>query len=327
MGQNRVMSPSEDRLLAHLVALTANGPRNSRSNPEALVAARRYVVDHLEEAGWVVETQPFRLGARVGSNDHTRPRNRLGLAFYRYLEGANIVARRPGVSGRALLVTGHLDSTGDSPGADDNATAVAAVLELATVLRHGEHPLILAVTDSEETSKHGAALLARTLAPEIAGVVNLELIGYFDDTPGAQPVPQALKLAYPAVAGFVAGRRYRRDFAVIVEDRRSAAIAAALLDGLTDAGMPAVRLRDPRPAGMLRHAVSLLVPPTAILDRSDHSRFWDRGIPAVMLVVGTPDGNPNYHRPSDTVETIDVARFALIVDGLARMAAGSVSAG
>ena len=314
---------SADRLHAHLVALTANGPRNVRTNPRALQAARRYVSDQLAAAGWVVEAQPFRLGPRIGSNDRSDPARTRALRLYRRIEGVNIVARRPGASGRALLVTAHLDSVGDSPGADDNATAVAAVLELAWRLAVGDRPLVLAITDSEETSKHGAAVLAKALRHQVFGVVTVELIGYFDDAPGSQPVPPPLKLAYPRVAAFVAGREYHRDFVVIVEDRRSGPVAAALLDGMTDAGMPAVRLRDPRPAGRLRHLVSLLVPPTAILDRSDHSRFWDRGVPAVMLVVGTPDGNPHYHRSSDTVETIDLPRFARVVEGLVRVAGGA----
>lgn len=320
LGKNQSIMTSADRLLAHLRALTENGPRNIRSNPSSLETARRYVVDHFISAGWEVENQPFLLGPRLGSNDHSRPESTSALRLYRQLGGTNIIARRPGSTGRALLITAHLDTVADSPGADDDATAVAAVLDVATRLRAGGQPLVLAITDSEETSKHGARELARALAGEISGVVTMELVGYFDDTPGSQPVPAALKLIYPEVARFVAARGYRRDFAVIVEDRRSGDVAGALLGALTEAGMPTVRLRDPRPAGRLRHLVSLVAPPTAILDRSDHSRFWDIGVPAVMLVVGTPDGNPNYHRPTDTVDTIDLARLAVLVEGVVAMA-------
>lgn len=121
---------------------------------------------------------------------------------------------------------------------------------------------------------------------------------------------------FPRVNAQVVARKNRRDFVLMVEDRRSKFIGGPLLDALEAAAMPAIRLTDPRPAGWLRHLTTVFIIATSLLDRSDHSPFWDRGIPAVMLIAGTPDRSPHYHRETDATETLDYPRLAKIVDAV-----------
>jgi hypothetical protein len=77
-----------------------------------------------------------------------------------------------------------------------------------------------------------------------------------------------------------------------------------------------VRVSDPRPDGILGVVSTGLLPPLATLDRSDHFPFWRRGIPAVMLTDTANLRNANYHRATDTSDTIDYQRLALVCDSL-----------
>src|SRR5689334_2609974 len=147
-----------DRLRRHVERL--DEPRGRRHAPQAMTKAEGYVRGRLSECGWRVARQPFDAGGVVA---------------------ANLLADRPGTSaGPVYLVGAHLDTVPGSPGADDNASGVACLLELARVLPVDRSDVLLAVFDEEETGLLGAAALAERLSRErrLAGVVVYECVGY-----------------------------------------------------------------------------------------------------------------------------------------------------
>jgi hypothetical protein len=143
------------------------------------------------------------------------------------------------------------------------------------------------------------------------------MIGYFDETEGAQALPLIARLTFRPASKQIIERKNRRDFILLVENRASKRIGAAAAFGLIKSGMPAIRVADPRPQGVLRYLASVVMPAASILDRSDHAPFWNRDIPAIMVVAGTPNMQPHYHRRSDGPESLDYDRLAKVVDGLA----------
>jgi Zn-dependent M28 family amino/carboxypeptidase len=275
--------PARDRLRADVVRLAV--PRHPRTSPEALRAAEDHVAGELGAAGLRVERQLF-------TWDRREFHNVLGT-----LDGTE--SARPWV-----VVGAHFDSLARSPGADDNASGVAAMLEVARTLGRERLPATVQFVgfNLEEvqnpllkmyfggghaigTSRIGSRAYARALRARgqaVAGALVLEMVGFSGPR---QSVPAAVQLLrrMPKVGNFLAA----------VGD----AASGALLDTFARAAegvVPAVTLAVP--------LNGWLVPDTR---RSDNSRFWDEGYPA-LLVTDTADlRNPHYHRPSDTPETLD----------------------
>ena len=252
-------------------------PRHASWDPLGLMAVRSYLRERLAELGQV-EEHHFRSGSH---------------------EGVNLILRLPGrdPSRRPLLVGAHYDGPIHSIGADDNASAVAALLELAR--RWSASPpqrsVWLVGFDLEEWGLLGSAALAEQLKAErqrLKLMVSLEMLGYTSST---QSYP------HPAM-----GRLYgnRGDFIALVANAR----AGLMLSRLTHAMGQQVKTRAlPIPRA------GLDVPD---LRRSDHSPFWDQGYNAVMVTDTSFMRNPHYHRMSDRIETLDLPFLASVIDGL-----------
>ncbi len=149
------------------VALLAAEPRSRLRAPAAMDRAEQYVAGELTAAGWRVERQPFDVRWQLGCTDARGTRlSPLKIRLHRRLAGANLIARLPGHPDRPTVVLGaHLDTVQDSPGADDNASGVAALLEVARLLAAQPEPpaVTLAVFDLEELGLIGARYAAREL--------------------------------------------------------------------------------------------------------------------------------------------------------------------
>ncbi|MGW1884712.1 M28 family peptidase [Streptomyces sp. NPDC001970] len=311
---------ADPQRLRHDVGFLADRPRSRIRAPEAMLRAEAHVTSELAAAGWRTERQPFEVRWRLGGTDRQTGR---ALAFqlrlHRRLTGTNLLAGLPGRADRATVVVGaHLDTVADSPGADDNASGVAALLEIARLL--GELPRPPAVTllffDMEELGMIGSRVAARRLrrSGRVTGMICLESVGFFANEPGTQLMPAGFGAAFPRAAAAVRAAGWRGDF-TLVAHRRSSEAAAALwrrAAGAAEPPLPAVTLRDPRPDGLLGALVGLGVPPLIHLDRSDHASFWNVGIPALMLTSTANFRNPHYHRPTDTPDTIDYRRLAAV---------------
>lgn len=256
----------------------ASEPRPAGSRE--LEAARLYVTGCLESAGWSVERDPFTVGMEPLPD----------------LTGINLVARHGGqrwTGGPRLCVGAHLDSCPNTPGADDNASAVAALLELARLLPEcwPEHALLdleLVAFDLEECGILGGAHHAqqhRAANVDLRGMAALEMLGFCNHAPRSQTLPRVLEGLYPNVGNFIA----------IIGNQNSARLIEAFRTGMGGApGLPVETLQVPSNGDYLQ-ATRL----------SDHSPFWDAGYPALMITDTAFLRNPHYHQPTDTPETLD----------------------
>jgi hypothetical protein len=231
-----------------------------------------------------------------------------GLGYVPALHGRfdNIVlATHPPEDGPATLLGAHYDSVPGSPGADDNASAIAVCLECARVIRrHNLGPAMIVLFNREEDGLFGSRELAAHLAeqspPRVKEAHIFEMVGYRDPTPGSQSLPPGLPIAATRAAG---------DFLALLANSASNPIAEEML-------RLAARYIPDTPVAALKVYLGL-EKAFDHLNRSDHAPFWRAGIPAVMWTDTSEFRNPHYHLASDTPDTLDydfmgdVARLAL----------------
>ena len=265
----------QQRLLADLQQLVR--PRHARWDELGLMSVRSFVLEELQVHG---EVEQHHIGEGADA-------------------GVNLILRLPGQRPELapVLVAAHYDGPLGSPGADDNASGVADLLELARrwAQTPPKRPVWLVAFDQEEWGMVGSAALARELkssGQRLHLMLSLEMLGY---TAEVQNYPhEAMKAVYGS----------RGDFIALVANTG----AAALLPGLS--------------RGMGAHVKTKVLPvpfkgrqlPDVRL--SDHSPFWDEGYNAVMVTDTSFMRNPHYHQPSDTIETLDLPFLQAVIDGL-----------
>lgn len=311
--------PAQARLRRTVETLAAS-PRNRDGHLDAVHAAQERVERQLTDAGWSVERQPVHRGWVAGVSDTGRGNAVSRLRLHHDLGGVNLVATWPGSTPPYTVVGAHLDTVLDSPGADDNASGVAAALELARQLAKPTSVLI-AIFDLEEVGFVGSRALARRLAAERAAtaMLCLESVGCYHDEPGSQQVPAGLrKLIAGQHAEEVIAQR-RADFLAVVHRRSSRPLAERFCEAAARFELPTVRVRDPRPDGLPGLLTTAALPPLATLDRSDHLPFWRRGIPSLLLTDTANLRNHNYHRATDTPDTLDYPRLSRLVAALTEL--------
>ncbi len=225
------------------------------------------------------------------------------------VECANLEVTLPGAGDEVFVVGAHYDSVRGSPGANDNGSGVAALLELSRLLA-GERPartLRLVAFVNEEPPffwwrKMGSMVYARRArerGDRVAGMISLETIGYYSDEPGSQRYPPLFRLFYPGrgdFLGFVANLRSRR-----LLRRAVAAFRAA-----SDWPVQSVAMFEFVPG----------------IGWSDHLSFWRQGWPALMITDTAPYRYPWYHHPRDTPDKVDYEALATVTEGLAGMLRG-----
>lgn len=241
------------------------------------------------------------IASRFGETGSTAERQFFEVRRIRY---QNVTARFGPDTREVVVVGAHYDTAGDQPGADDNASGVAGVLELARLLA-GE-PLksqveLVAYTLEEpphfRTEHMGSAVHARSLAErgaEVQLMVAVEMIGFYSDAPRSQEFPMAVLKAFYPSAG---------DFAAVVGKWGQGGTLCRVKRALRASGGIAVHALN-APAG------------TPGADLSDHRNYWARGWPAVMVTDTAFMRNPNYHTAADTPDTLDYDRMARVVEGL-----------
>ncbi len=221
-------------------------------------------------------------------------------------EYRNVIAQLPGhdPSAKTLVIGAHYDTVESTPGADDNASGVACLLELARALsgRRLAGTVHFAAFVLEEPpayrtegmgSYHYAQSLKESDVP-VDGMICLEMTGFFNDTPGSQSYPLPIfRFRYPSAGNYISfvGNMKSRPFTV--------EMAAAFRKG-TD--LPVVTLNAP----------ALVVG----IDFSDHWSFNKFGYNALMVTDTAFYRNPHYHSASDMPETLDYERMAKVVEGL-----------
>lgn len=317
------------RLRRHVEHLAATG-RSERHDPAGMSRAASYITTHLRDEGWQVTLQPLAFSWRIGLADDVRPGGWWPIRIHRRLRGRNILATPSTAEAPPLIIAAHVDTVKKCPGADDNASGVAVLLELASVLRGLDVPVMLAFLDMEEVGHFGAQALAKRVArgAGATAMVNLEMVGYYSDEPGSQRLfkgAQRLLAGEQAVLDNLGGER-RGDFLLLLHRKSSAFLARHIVAGTASGGLGVATLQDPRPEKWGRRLVTFLVPATSNLDRSDHVPFWKRGIPAIMLTDTAHFRNANYHQPSDTPDTLDYDRIATVADAVAHLVTETTTA-
>ncbi|WP_455379604.1 M28 family peptidase, partial [Petrachloros mirabilis] len=202
-----------------------------------------------------------------------------------------------------LLIGAHYDTVVGSPGADDNASALAVLLEAALALQISalSRPIWIVAFCLEEQDLLGSRAFVSRMKESgqaFAGAIVLECVGYTDHTPGAQKTPSGIPIAVPTTGDFlgIIGNESSRDLVDAVARSAGRLPILPLVVPELGAQLPDVR-------------------------RSDHAAFWDQGYPAIMLTDTANFRNPHYHQPTDTIETLDIDFIVAVSETIVAAAA------
>ncbi|BAZ01279.1 peptidase M28 [Tolypothrix tenuis PCC 7101] len=266
---------SADKLLRHIQNL--NFPRHTIA---ARSRTRTYITTELRKLGWTPKLEKFS-------------------------EGINIFAERPGTkkAAGAILVGAHYDTVAVSPGADDNASGVAVILEVARILGSRPTPrtLQLAFFDREEGGLLGSKAFVSKVErlQNLRGVIVMDMVGYACYTAGCQQYPTGLPVTPPSDKG---------DFLAVIGDTEHLPLLNAFQNSQT-ISPTAVNKADTNLPAVLKLPIPLkgLVAPDTL--RSDHAPFWYQGIGAVLVTDTANLRTPHYHEPTDTPANIERSFF------------------
>lgn len=246
--------------------------------------------EELREQGWEVESYEMR-----GADDRAP------------LELVNVIATLPGTDPDAPIVelSAHYDTVVLSPGADDNSSGVAVLLEVARVVAdaRAERTVRLCFFGAEEVGLVGSRVhleRAQERGDDLAGLINLDAVGFTREGPDTQRRPPGVPflLAPPDEATFLA----------VCGDWNSGALGDLFLDA-AKAYAPDLELAGyPRVGSKFPDA-----------HRSDHAHWWEEDLPAVFLTDTAEFRSPHYHAPSDRAETLDWT----FLEGVARATAAT----
>jgi Zn-dependent M28 family amino/carboxypeptidase len=276
-----------DHLKHHVTALAGRIGERNVWRPEAMAAAATYIEERFEDAGYTVNVQPF---------------------ASRGLTVNNIEAVLPGhgAADEIIVVGAHYDTVTDCPGANDNASGVAALLELARVLAGttlSRSVRFVAFANEEAPFFYGDemgsnlyAARAQAQGERIEAMLSLETLGYYTDKPGTQKYPFPFSWFYPDSGNFVGfvGNLSSRSLV------RKAVAAFRSSTAFPSEGVAA-------PSGIEG------------IHWSDHWSFWQAGYPAIMVTDTAPFRYPYYHTANDTPAQLDYTGLARVTSGLAEV--------
>jgi hypothetical protein len=274
----------EGRLMQHVRTLGGTIGERNLDRPMALRAAADYIRQEWRSQGFEVTEERFDIFSQPC---------------------ANLAVERKGSTQRRgiLLVGAHYDSVIGSPGANDNATGVAILLEMSRALRpealartvrfvafvNEEPPYFL--TEAMGSREH--ARRARQRGEDIQAMLSLETLGYYSDAPGSQRYPPPFGVFYPRVGNFLAVVGNMPSRGLVVDFlRQFMSVSDFPVEGVATFGwIPGINW-------------------------SDHWSFWKEGYPALMLTDTAPFRYPDYHSPDDLPERINRPEFARVAHGI-----------
>jgi Zn-dependent M28 family amino/carboxypeptidase len=279
---NSLSSASVDmaRLKEHVRILTEEFYPRNYQKIQNLSKSKEYIARHFQSAGAKVSFQDFEVSGRLYSN---------------------VIAVFGEGKGKKRVVGAHYDSYEDTPGADDNASGIAGLIELAYLLgtkAPGREVELVAYTLEEppyfDTMQMGSYIHAESLShnqEKPTSVIVLEMIGYFSDAKHSQDFPVLLfKLLYPDSGNFIGviGRLDQRELTKKVK---------IAMKGATD--LPVYSLNAPKSLPGV--------------DFSDHRSYWTFGMNAVMITDTAFYRNKQYHQAGDTKDRLDYDKMAKVV--------------
>lgn len=273
-----------DHLKEHVNTLAGQIGERNVPHYDKLEAAASYIRNYLQQNDYQVKEDDYSVNGKTCRN------------LYVELAGSD---RSRGV----LVVGAHYDSVHGAPGADDNGSGVAAVLELARIMKNDAltQSILFAFFPNEEppysnTDNMGSLLFARGLKRDytpITGMISIETIGYYSDRPGSQHYPTHVASFYPNTGNFIG----------FVSDLHSRALMHRAIEAF-------------RSSTHFPSEGAALPSSTRGISWSDHWSFWQIGVPAIMVTDTAPFRNPYYHTANDTADKLDYDRMARVVVGL-----------
>jgi Zn-dependent M28 family amino/carboxypeptidase len=280
------LSTSASRARRIVTTLSVDYPSRHGSFPDVLIASANFIEKELRALDYTVESHAYDShGVKV----------------------RNLVVEKKGMdSDRPLIVLGaHYDTVVGTPGADDNASGVAGLIELARQLKDysNTHTIRFVAFPHEEppyffTHLMGSRQYARQLKEKRESVLvmlSLEMLGY---------AGERYRQLYPAPLMRLIGHYPKYgDFVALVGNVRSVAMMSVVRRAM----------RERCAIGVETLSAPGFIPPLFL---SDHSSFWKAGYPALMVTDTAFLRNPHYHKESDTVETLNFDFFAEVVDGV-----------
>jgi hypothetical protein len=288
-GQASAVSGDSRQLYSHVEHLSVRIGSRSIYESSKLEETKRYVVSCLESFGYTPELQKYSYDGQVFSNVIVS------------IEGKT----HPD---EMVIVGAHYDTVFGTPGADDNASAVAMLLEMSRILK-GFSPartirlvfFVLEEPPAFRTQHMGSYVYAKEAKAKnenIKAMICLEMLGYYTDKKGGQTFPLPLmNLMYSSTPDFIA----------VVGNLKSRSLLDVVRTSLTQ--------RSSIPVETL--STVSFVPG---VDFSDHWSFWKMGYPAVMITDTAFYRNPNYHTEGDTINTLDFNRMKELLKGLLQVA-------
>jgi len=276
-----------DRLSADVNYLSTAIGERSVPRAGSLEATAEYLSGNLRDAGYVVTERKYSVAGQ---------------------EVSNVEASLPGSDSTSgtVIVGAHYDSVAGTVGANDNASGVAAALELARLLQGSKLRktvrFVLFVNEEPpyfQTNDMGSLVYARQLRSErvpVSAMISLETIGFYSDAPGSQKYPPVLGYFYPTRGDFIGfvGNAESRDLV-----RRS------IRTFRESTSFPSQGLAAP--------------PDWPGVGWSDHWSFWQEQFPAIMITDTAIFRYRYYHTPLDTSDKVDFTRAARVVEGVRRV--------
>ena len=281
------MAPRAEHLAVHIEALTQHGPRHPK-NPRAVQEALSYITSSLEDYGYELSIH------RYGDQPHQ----------------VNVTVQCGELSADTGVVDVgvHWDTVPDSPGADDNASGVASLLEIAKELTQisPSQPVRLCFFGEEEvggfpgSTAHIEASLGR--GEQIDAAIVLEMIAYRSFEARSQQLPEPATMALRAMGTAIP---HIGDFIAVIGDSSAEPWVTSLVTAAETSAPSLKTFPLVAPAGFIQDA-----------GRSDHAVYWQRGIPGVMLSDTANFRNPHYHKRTDTLDTLDLEFAADVTEML-----------
>jgi hypothetical protein len=266
-----------------------------RADMDSLVGTRHYTQANLK-----LQSIKDTMFARFNAHQHS-----LFVHGFQYLSytAQNYIATQNGNAERAqhVIIDGHYDCVSNGPGADDNLSAVVAMLEASRILsKYQFHKNIKYIGfDLEELGLLGSKEYVKnvlTPADKITGVLNFEMIGYYSEKNGSQKLPAGFNQLFPQAYAAVVADTFKGNFITNVGNVSSSALVDTFVYNAKKY-VPALKVISVKAPGK-----STIAPD---LRRSDHAAFWDANYPAVMLTDGANFRNKNYHTALDVVDSLN----------------------
>ena len=272
-----------DRLYADVKFLTELRPFRNHRNLQSLEQVCEYIRTEFSRSGFSTEDQKW----MAGGNEYT-----------------NVIASYNSHKSKRLVVGAHYDVAGDQPGADDNASAVAGLLETARLLAENEPDLdyridLVAYCLEEPpyfgSEQMGSFIHAKSLYDkkiDVLGLICYEMIGYFSEEPGSQKFPnEQLAKLYPDAGNFI----------MVVGSTEYDAFNKKVYDLMKKDSAINVQLGS-------------LPPALGLAGMSDQRSYWQFGYNALMINDTSFMRNPHYHLMSDIIETLDFQKMTEVIN-------------